>query len=73
MTRSALKFAAVVYLVALAYLMYEMAMDPDPDERKLARLHMRYRGYQRLAERIGEKGIEAEKAYHELLESRRTC
>lgn len=72
LSRRTLNIVAILYLAALAYLMYEMALDPDPDERKLSRLHVRYRAYQRAAERIGQLGIDAEKEYHALLESRRT-
>lgn len=71
-SRRALNIVAIVYLAALAYLMYEMALSPDPDERKLARLHVRYRAYQHAAERIGQLGLDAEKEYHALRESRRT-
>lgn len=71
-SRRVLTVAMLLYLGACLYLMYSVTMDPDPDERKLSRLNLKYRAFQAAAERIGELGLRAEKEYLAAVESRRT-
>lgn len=72
MTRRKLDVFAFLYFAALLWLLYEMSADPDPNKRKLARLHWRYRYLQRTAERIGQLGIQAESEYLSAVELQRT-
>lgn len=71
-TRRQFDAIMVLYLCALAWIIYTMLADPDPEKRRLSRLHVRYRAYQRLAERVGRIGLAAEKEYHEYVEQMRT-
>jgi hypothetical protein len=73
MSRTTLNVVSILYLLAMVWFMYEMTLDPDPEERRMHRLHFRYRFYQGLAQRIGEWGIHAEREYLALRESGRTC
>lgn len=72
LTRRALTVAMLLYLGACLYLMYSVTMDSDPEERHLSRLNFKFRALQRAAERLGELGIDAEREYHDAVESRRT-
>lgn len=71
-TRRALTVCMFLYLGACLYLMYSVTVDPDPDERKLSRLNLKYRAFQAAAERLGELGLRAEKEYLAAVESGRT-
>jgi hypothetical protein len=71
-SRTTVNAVCVLYLIALFWFMYEMTLDPDPDERRLHRLHFRYRLYQDIARRVGSLALHAEKEYLSLRESGRT-
>jgi hypothetical protein len=71
-SRTTLNVVSVLYLLGMLWFMYEMTLSPDEDERRMHRLHFRYRFYQDVARRVGEKALRAETEYFALRESGRT-
>jgi hypothetical protein len=61
-----------LYLAATGWVVYTLTVDPDPVQRRLARLDVRYRALQHIAETIGDMGLRAEREYHRVAEQNRT-
>lgn len=70
--KAALNIVLVCYVLGMAWLAYELIADPDPGNRRLQRLNLRYRTYQGIAEHFGRLGMDAEKSYHTAVEKMRT-